>query len=113
MADLLPTLTLMKLADNGLDLKVETVDQVGWLSASGKKFRVSFTYKLEAKWNLEDRWVGWKLIWILRVAQRVRLFIWKYTHDRLPQIGSDGLGECQPRQHVKYVVGMWKILCMS
>lgn len=83
LADVLPTLTLMKLAGNGMDLEVETTDRVGWLSSSGKKFSISFAYKLEAKWNSVDRLVGWKLIWMLRVAQRVRVFIWQSTLDRL------------------------------
>lgn len=38
LAEILPIVTLLKLASTGLELDEESADQVGWMSAGGKKF---------------------------------------------------------------------------
>lgn len=51
LAELLPTVTLLKLYNTMLELEDGSADQVGWLSAKRKKFRVNSAYKLEVNWN--------------------------------------------------------------
>lgn len=58
LAELLPTVTLMKLASVCLALEDGSSDQVGWLGTSEKNLKVSSAYKLAANWNSAGLGVG-------------------------------------------------------
>lgn len=62
LAEVLPSVTLLKLASINLDLAASSPDQVGWLGTTGKRYSVSSAYKLAADWSKEERWPGWKRI---------------------------------------------------
>lgn len=48
-------------------------DKMGWM-ANGGKFSVISTYKLACGWFEEWDWIGWKLMWKMKVPQRVNVF---------------------------------------
>lgn len=52
------------------------------LTVDGKFFAIS-AYALSLDATLELEWTRWKLIWKLRVRQRVKVFLWLLSHDKM------------------------------
>ncbi|XP_039113810.1 uncharacterized protein LOC120249385 [Dioscorea cayenensis subsp. rotundata] len=56
-----------------------------WRPISSKASTVAAIYEhLNSDGPSTDAWVGWRLIWKLRVTPRTKIFIWKLAHGKLP-----------------------------
>lgn len=73
----------MKLAGTRIENEARVPNELGWLKPGVVQFEVRFAYRLEANWNDEDIWKEWRLIWKLKVHQKVKECLWLMTHDRL------------------------------
>lgn len=63
-----------------IDLIDASKNFVGWLKEGANKFSVKIVYELQAGRIVEERWTGWKLMWKLRVQQRVKDWVWLLAH---------------------------------
>lgn len=85
----------------------------GWLESNGD-FSGRSAYELYTGTSDEGRWLGWVLIWKLRVHQRIKMFIWTLAHDRALTnfcrwrrrlVDSPGCGRCgHERENVTHTV---------
>lgn len=82
IGDFLNHSSLLKLAGTSLLDSGEGSDCMGWLKVDGA-FSVSSAYEVFVGLSKENQWSGWKQIWRLRVQQRVKVFVWLATHERL------------------------------
>lgn len=75
--------TLLQLAALVVRRNSEDDDLIAWIPSTHKVFTVKSAYELAAGWNLfvEDRL--WKHIWALKVQQRIKVFVWQMTHNKL------------------------------
>lgn len=83
IGDLLPAITLMKLAGTTIDTHSEVEDSVGWLDVDNKKFTVKSAYELLTRRQTQECWKGWSKIWRLKVQERTKVFLWVLAHDRI------------------------------
>lgn len=79
----LPPTKLVKLASTIIQPVTRQGDIMGWLSPRGDKFTVKTAYQLARGWEEDTVWEGWKHLWKAHTSQRVRIFMWLMSHDRL------------------------------
>lgn len=73
----------MTIASMGIVSGTSVPDSIGWKSKGDEKFSVSQAYEIQAGWGFEEAWMGWKLLWNLRVQQRVKDRAWLLAHGRV------------------------------
>lgn len=56
---------------------------LAWKWATKEMFSVSETYKKLHQFDLGVNAHSWKIIWEVRVPQRVRMFMWTLWHERI------------------------------
>jgi ribonuclease HI len=62
--------------DNGIDMLVWPGNRMG-------EFTVSSAYDMLAKNQMDGNTTRWRRIWKLGVIERIRVFVWQISHDRL------------------------------
>lgn len=77
-----PSGIVVKFGSTVIVSKGQKGDKAGWLTADGH-FSVRSSYELEMGRAKVAKWSGWKLIWRLRVQQRVRVFVWLLAHQKI------------------------------
>lgn len=56
-----------------------------WCPTSSNATTVAAVYNfLNSEGDVHNYWTGWNHIWKLKVSPRVKLFIWKVAHGKLP-----------------------------
>lgn len=60
-----------------------TGDRVGWLDPRSTKFTMRDAYKFAAYRGADQGWVGWNLIWRLKLQQKVKVFVRVMAHEKL------------------------------
>lgn len=80
---LLPHSTLLKLASIAVCSREDAHDLIAWIPSPTKCFTVKSAHYLTAGQDLLIGGCVWKLIWSLRVQERVKVFLWELTHARL------------------------------
>lgn len=60
---------MVKLAGTFLSSDQQRQDEVEWRRKSSSSFNVKATYELANKWNDEEVWEGWRLMWKLKLQQ--------------------------------------------
>lgn len=73
---------MVKLASISLSPELEA-DKVSWMNARSGKFTVNEAYMLTAEGSKDDGWEGWRMLWKMRIQQRVKVFAWIMVHDKL------------------------------
>lgn len=66
---ILPSTSLVALANLRLDTGKASKDSFGWLKKGAMNFLVKSAFEIQAGWRFEEKWIGWKLLWKLRVQQ--------------------------------------------
>lgn len=74
---------IILLAAVALRPEAEQKDSVGWMKTGAGDFFVKKAYETTRKSEDVSPWPGWNLLWKVEAAQRVRVFSWILSHDRL------------------------------
>lgn len=73
-------MNLAAITTNNLD---NDVDGLSWTIIDTSSFSVKTTHAIQTEWNRRWSWIGWIVIWSLKVPERVRTFMWRAAHDNL------------------------------
>lgn len=76
-------IVLLRMASVVLSMDADQEDKVGWLKAGASGFTVKSAYELACKHDAAEQWVGWKHPWKTKTVQRVRVFSWILSHEKL------------------------------
>lgn len=79
----LPSSTLLQLASVALTEDDEAVDSLAWTPSPHKNFTVKSAHLLQVEWLSLPDWKVWKVLWHLKVLERVRVFLWEASHAGL------------------------------
>lgn len=80
---LLPHSTLLKMASVVLNKSSEVGDLLVWGDEPDGRFTVSKAYRKLNFYENPGGWTGWRIIWQLKVQQRLRTFLWLLAHEKL------------------------------
>lgn len=58
-------------------------DSFVWAHGKGGKFTVKAVYCLSRGWTEEVGWEGWRLLWRVKVHEKIKVFLWLMLHGRL------------------------------
>lgn len=75
--------SLVKLASTVLGAEESDLDRMGWLDTRGARFIVKEAYRVAMRWEEDNRWKEWRMIWKMKVQQRIKVFAWILFHRRL------------------------------
>lgn len=82
-AILLANTTLLRMAAVKISSADEDHDKLIWTQSATGVLSVKTTFHLQAGWSKHGEWFGWKVIWKLRVPERLGVFLWQVARDRV------------------------------
>lgn len=82
-AHYLPTSILLRIATVVISSFANDSGRPCWSETDSGLFSVKSAHKLEACWNSNGSWHGWKKLWKFNLQERVRLFLWRVSHGAL------------------------------
>lgn len=74
-SNLFPSVFLLKLASTIISNSKSEIDHLGWKTTASGQFSVKSAHELEAGWDQSEEWKGWKLIYKLKVQERIRVLL--------------------------------------
>lgn len=74
---------LVKLAEVSLCSEAIRLDEASWCTKKASIFSVKAAYELASGWVEEGTWIGWGLIWKLKIQERLKLFLWLLAHEKI------------------------------
>lgn len=80
---LLPFGVLLKMVSMVVRSEADAKDRLTWCEESHGVYIVGRAYRKLSSHTSTESWAGWKLIWQLRVQQRIRTFLWLLSHGKL------------------------------
>lgn len=83
LSQVLSSTNLVKLTSIALRPMAAELDRFGWLDVKEGRLMVKSAYRLARGWVEEERWVGWNMVWKLRIRQRIKVFLWVLSQGKL------------------------------
>lgn len=74
---------MVKLASISLSSDQQCWDEAGWMTRDSTIFSVKSASKIANKWASKSPWEGWRVIWRMKIHQRVKVFIWILAYESL------------------------------